>query len=327
VSVLRRAFSSGHRRGIAALACAGLSMLPMAAVARDGHAMHSMTHMEHAATPATAGSVAAPMPEQHQGHPQHPQRQHGSPAHGMAATSPAPQSDTAGARSPDYSDGIPHGSMTGMDMADDQPLGMLLFDRLERTHDGDARGAAWDVTAWYGGDIDKLWLRSEGGRSDVGDTHGDAELLWSRAAAAFWDVQAGARQDFGHGPGRTWAAFGLQGLAPYWFEVQATAYVGASGRTAARFRAEYDMRLTQRLILQPELEVDLYGKDDPARRIGSGLSELRVGLRLRYEIRRRFAPYVGVTWSRRHGGTADYARQDGTAVRERQFVAGVRFWF
>ena len=140
-------------------------------------------------------------------------------------------------------------------------------------------------------------------------------------------LQAGAAQDFGEGPSRTWAAFGVQGLAPYWFEVEALMYVGEEGRTAARFSTEYEMFLTQRLVLQPKFELDLYGKDDVANGIGSGLSDAELGLRLRYEIRRELAPYIGVLWSRKFGDTADLAREHNLDAEEVQFVAGVRAWF
>ena len=139
--------------------------------------------------------------------------------------------------------------------------------------------------------------------------------------------QAGAREDFASGPPRTWAAVGVQGLAPYWFNVEATFYVGDSGRTAARIKAEYDLLLTQRLIVQPEAEVNLYGKSDPARRIGSGVSDLDAGIRVRYEFRRELAPYVGVAWRRLFGGTADQARASGGGTSDVQLVAGVRAWF
>lgn len=145
--------------------------------------------------------------------------------------------------------------------------------------------------------------------------------------ATFWSTQLGVRADGGEGPHRQWAAFGIQGLAPYWFELEATGYVGPSGRTAARFRAEYELLFTQRLILQPEFEANAYGSSDRARRLGSGLSDTSLGLRLRYEFHRQFAPYVGVVWTRRWGGTADFARNAGQGRFNRQWVAGVRIWF
>lgn len=231
------------------------------------------------------------------------------------------------ARNPDYSDGVDRGPMTGMDMADNAPLGMLRIDQLEAFHGRDANGQAWDVQGWYGRDLDKLWLRSEGERSAGRLGEADLQVLWSHAVATFWDRQLGVRQDFGEGPGRSWLAFGVQGLAPYWFELEATAYLGASGRSAARLRTDYDLLFTQRLILQPEFEANLYGRNDPARYIGRGLSDVQFSLRLRYEVHRQFAPYVGVNWIRRIGTTADYARREGRPVLDRRFVAGVRIWF
>lgn len=232
----------------------------------------------------------------------------------------------ADARSADYSDGIGYGDMSGMHMLDAEPLGMLRFDRLEAFHGDHGNGQAWELNGWYGTDLDKLWLRSEGER-EGGQSEGDVEALWSHAVAPYWDTQLGVRHDFGGGPSRQWLAFGVQGLAPYWFELEATAYLGANGRSAARLRAEYELLLTQRLILQPELEANLYGKADPARRIGSGLSDASFGLRLRYEFGRQFAPYLGVVWTRRFGGTAGFAREEHQAVFDRQVVAGFRIWF
>ena len=231
------------------------------------------------------------------------------------------------ARSPDYSDGIGYGDMAGMERHDARPLGMLLIDQLEVFHGRDANGQAWEAQGWYGSDTHKLWVRTEGERSGGRLEDGDVEAFWSHAVATYWNSQLGVRQDFGAGPERTWAAFGVQGLAPYWFELEATGYIGANDRTAARLRADYELLFTQRLILQPEAEVNLYGKDDPQRRIGSGVSDVQFGLRLRYEFHRQFAPYIGVNWIRRIGTTADYARQDHQPVLDRQIVAGVRIWF
>lgn len=230
------------------------------------------------------------------------------------------------ARSPDYSDGVGYGDMTGMDMVPPK-VGRLLLDNLEAVHGRNANGQAWELQGWYGGDTDKLWLRSEGERSAGRVEDGSAEVLWNHLIATYWSTQMGVRRDIGVGPGRTWAAFGVEGLAPYFFDVEATAYVGQSGRTAARFRATYDVLFTQRLILTPEFELNAYGKADPARQIGAGLSDASLGLRLRYEIHREFAPYVGVNWVRRFGATAGYARRDHQPVFDPQLVAGVRIWF
>ncbi|WP_338039790.1 copper resistance protein B [Luteibacter yeojuensis] len=235
----------------------------------------------------------------------------------------------AGARSGDWSDGVAssmHG-MDMMDMDDAAPVGMLLLDRLESFAGQGGHGQSWEAEGWYGNDTDKLWLRSEGEREGGRPRDGDVEAFWSHAVAPFWDAQLGVRRDVGEGPKRTWAALGLQGLAPYWFEVEATAYAGSGGRTAARVRVEYELLLTQRLILQPELEVNAYGKDDLRRGIRSGVSSLEGGLRLRYEIRRSIAPYVGIAWDHLVAGTAGLARGNGRRVTDRRWVAGIRLWF
>ena len=206
-------------------------------------------------------------------------------------------------------------------------FGMFAFDRLEHAAGDGSSATAWSAQGWLGGDMDKVFFRSEGVRENGAFEHADAELSWSHAIAPFWDGQIGVRRDFGRGPDRTWAAFGVQGLAPYWFELAATAYVGGQGRTALRLEAEYEALLTQRWVLQPRFELNAYGKADPAAQVGAGLSDAALGLRLRYEVRREFAPYVGVEWSRRFGRSADFARADGESAGQLQWVAGLRFWF
>jgi copper resistance protein B len=214
-----------------------------------------------------------------------------------------------------------------MEMDDAATLAMLKLDRFERAATDSGPATAWKADAWIGGDFEKILLRSEGEHADGEFEHADAELLWSHAIAAFWDTELGLRRDFGSGTHRSWAAFGVQGLAPYWFEVGATAYIGDAGRTALRVEVDYEMSLTQRLILQPRLEFNAYGKDDPAAGIGSGLSDAEFGLRLRYEIRREFAPYVGVEWSRSFGDSADFARAGGRDAGDTRFVVGLRIWY
>jgi copper resistance protein B len=214
-----------------------------------------------------------------------------------------------------------------MQMDDTAHLGMVLLDQLEWRHSSGHDAGVWDAQGWYGGDYDKLWLKTEGEHAG-GQTEGArVELLWDRIVTRWWSVQAGAREDLGGGPPRAWAALGVQGLAPYWFDVEATLYAGESGRTAARLKTEYDLLLTQRLILQPQIELNFYGKPDPARRLGSGLSDLDAGIRLRYELRRELAPYVGVTWRELYGGTADQARAAGASTGGVQLAVGLRAWF
>jgi copper resistance protein B len=223
---------------------------------------------------------------------------------------------------------MPYHEMTAMMQMDDTArTGMVLFDQLEWRNTAEGNAAVWDAEGWYGGDYNKVWLRSEGERVAGTTQNARADLLWDHTFARWWSVQAGGRQDFGAGPGRTWAAIGIQGLAPYWFSTEATFYVGEQGRTAMRLKSEYELLFTQRLILQPEAEANLYGKADPERQLGSGLSDLEIGLRLRYEMRREFAPYIGVVWSRQFGGTADRVRESGGNPSNIQFVAGVRAWF
>jgi copper resistance protein B len=214
-----------------------------------------------------------------------------------------------------------------MQMDDTARTGKVLLDQFEWRATSEGNAAVWDAAGWYGGDDNKLWLKTEGERV-AGNTQGArADLLWDHVFARWWNVQTGLREDFGDGPPRTWAAIGIQGLAPYWFDTEATFYVGEQGRTALRLKSECELLLTQRLILQPEGEANLYGKADPARQLGSGLADLEIGLRLRYEIVRQFAPYIGVVWSRNFGGTADYVRESGGDPSDVQFVVGLRAWF
>ncbi len=224
--------------------------------------------------------------------------------------------------------GMPYQEMAAMMQMDDSArVGKVLFDQLERRNTAEGNAAVWDAEGWYGGDYNKVWLRSEGERVGGTTQNARADLLWDYTFARWWSMQAGGRQDFGRGPSRTWAAIGVQGLAPYWFDIETTFYVGEQGRTAVRLKSEYELLFTQRSILQAEGEANLYGKADPARQLGSGLSDLEIGLRLRYEVRREFAPYVGVVWSRAFGGTADRVRESGGNASDVQFVAGLRAWF
>lgn len=212
-------------------------------------------------------------------------------------------------------------------LGDEQSSGFFLADKFEaQRSDGQTTGA-YDLMARYGRDYNRLVIKAEGEIAGGKLEESRTEALWSRAIASYWDGQLGLRRDTGPGPARNWLAFGIEGLAPYWFEVDATAYVGEGGRTALRVSAEYELLLTQKLILQPSVELAAYGKSDPANEIGKGLSSVSAGLRLRYEFTRQFAPYVGVEWAGRFGETADIARADGRPTRDTRVVAGVRFWF
>lgn len=203
----------------------------------------------------------------------------------------------------------------------------VTFNRLEAWDADEGTGQAWEGIAWFGTDTDRLWLRSEGERVGGHTESADLEVLYGRSVSPWWDVVAGVRHDFKPGEARTWAAFGVQGMAPYRFEVSATAYVADDGQVAANVEAEYTLRLTNRLVLQPLVEVDIAAKDDPHYGIGRGATGVEAGLRLRYEFSRRFAPYVGVVHERALGDTADYRRVAGESARDTRVVAGVRIWF
>lgn len=206
---------------------------------------------------------------------------------------------------------------------------LLLGERLEyQTNEGDP-AFLWDTQGWVGGDINRLWVKAEGEYLLEDELFEEAELqaLYSRAISPYFDLQAGVRHDFEPDPSRSFGVLGVQGLAPYWFEVDASAFVSDDGNLSARIEAEYELLLTQRLIAQPRTELSFAIQDVPELGIGSGLSSAELGLRLRYEIRREFAPYVGVSWVRAVGESADFAREEGEDVGSVSFVAGLRLWY
>ncbi|EMJ4931669.1 copper resistance protein B [Pseudomonas aeruginosa] len=235
----------------------------------------------------------------------------------------------ADARDPDaWADGYEYTGMPGFEQTDQLAFGKMLLDELELVSGNEGEGFGWSLQGAYGGDTDKLWWRSQGlkiGGQPV-DPETGAEALWWRAYAPFWGTVLGVRQDLGVGS-HSWLAAGVEGLAPYWFELQATAYVGEDGRLSARFKGSYDLLFTNRLILTPGIEANVYSRSEPERGLGSGVSNVEFGLRLRYEVRRKFAPYVGYVWGRSFAGTADLAREEGEDVSERRFVAGLRLWW
>lgn len=212
-------------------------------------------------------------------------------------------------------------------MFDNAIQSYVLINRLEVSDADPGTALEWEGQGWIGTDLDRLWLRSEGERSDGHTEAADLELLYGHSISTWWDLVAGIRQDFKPGDPQTFAVIGVQGLAPQKFEVEATGYVGERGQTAARFEAEYELLLTNRLILQPLVEVNLFGKDDAARGIGSGLSTAEAGLRLRYEFTRKFAPYIGVVYERAFGNTADLRREEREDVDDTRIVVGLRTWF
>jgi len=216
------------------------------------------------------------------------------------------------------------------DGAGGQRLFFFQTDRLEfQSRRDDEEVVLWDINAWYGGRVNRVWIKSEAEFVLDEGAFEEAEIqaLYSRAISPYFDFQVGVRQDFEPDPMRTHAVVGIQGLAPYWFEVDGAVFLSNEGELTGRFEAEYELLLTQRLILQPRTEISWSAEDMPELQTGSGLSSAQLGLRLRYEIRREFAPYVGVEWSRRFGDTADYVRSAGGRAEDTAIVAGLRLWF
>jgi copper resistance protein B len=211
-------------------------------------------------------------------------------------------------------------------LADEHTFWSVLGNRLEYNEASDS--VVFDLQGWYGTTYDRLVVKAEGDIVDSRLEESQTDLLWGHAINAYFDTQLGVRLDqYDEGSNRQWLAFGVQGLAPYWFELDVTAYLGDSGRTALAIEAEYELLLTQKLILQPRAALTLNGKNDPDNDLGKGLSDLAFGLRLRYEITRQFAPYIGVEWSGAYGETANYLQAAGEDTSDTQFVTGLRFMF
>jgi copper resistance protein B len=210
---------------------------------------------------------------------------------------------------------------------DDPLLYKVKFDEFEWQDQSGDDALAWRGEAWLGKDQDKIFLKTRGEKTSDATEEFELQLLYDRAISPFWDLQLGWRGDFQPAEQRDWFAFGVEGLAPGFIESELTAFAGSSGRTSVRARFAYEILLTQRLVLEPEFELDWYGKDDPANALGSGLSSVEAGLRLRYAVRREFAPYIGVNWTGVHGDTRRYVRADGGQSSDFQLLAGLRFWF
>lgn len=216
---------------------------------------------------------------------------------------------------------------------EDQRFGFLLVDQLEyRVREG-ADTVRWEAVSWYGGDYNRLWLKTEGDWRATGERGGEAEIqaLYGKLIAPFWDLQIGVRYDQFSGVGfdrsRSFAVIGLQGLAPYRFEVEPALFVSEDGDVSARLTATYEVLLTQRLILQPRLDFDAALRSAEKFGVGDGINSVGLGLRLRYEITREFAPYLGIHWLRRFGETAEFAQRDGGRVEDTAVVIGARVWF
>ncbi len=260
----------------------------------DPHAGHNMA----AAVPdTTAGEAPPPVPADH------------------AADKVFPPAEMAAARAVLFGE---HGHM---------PWSKVLIDKAEYRPGGHGDGYAWDARASWGGDIDRFVLKSEGEGASSRLEEAEVEALYSRAIGPYFNLEGGVRQDIQPRPRRTYAVLGVEGLAPYWFDVEGRLFLSDKGDLSARFEGSYDLRLTQRLILEPRAEANLAAQDDRATGVGSGLSDVELGLRLRYAVTPEFAPYVGVNYRRKFGDTADFARAAGEDAGETRLVLGLRAWF
>jgi len=212
-----------------------------------------------------------------------------------------------------------HGGFTGS---------MILFNLAEYQARAGSDGYRWEGEGWFGGDIDRLVVKSEG----EGELRGpleDAEVqaLYSRAMDPWWNLLAGVRYDIRPDPRRVYAVVGMEGLAPYWFKAAGALFLSNKGELRGRIEGFYDQRITQRLILQPRAEIEASARSIPEIGVGAGLTDIELGLRLRYEIAREFAPYAGVEWAGKIGETARLARDAADPTSGVSFVAGIRFWF
>jgi copper resistance protein B len=300
----------------------------------DGPSGHE-SHEAHAPAeqPPADPHAAHATPDPHAGHaPPDPHAGHSASGEAAPPTAPPPpEASTGPAHAADavYGTGameaaraqlrVEHGGMKHY---------KIMLDRLEWSPRDGGDGFAWEGGAWYGGDIDKAWLKTEGeGRFGGGVEAAEVQALWSRAVSPWFDLQLGLRHDFRPQPQRTHLVLGVQGLAPYWFEVGAAAFVSDKGDVTARIEAEYDLRLTQRLTLQPSAELEFALQDVPETGVGSGFSSAELGLRLRYEIEPEFAPYVGLEHERAFGDTARFQRAGGEEARDLRLLVGLRAWF
>ena len=316
-------------RGLGPISCVGLLLHGAIAMAQD-HSHHQVpppaTAEEHPEEPGRGEEHAThetspPTSDQ----PETPPMDNAAMGHTMPPASDQPRQPIPVLTDADRDAAFP--SVSGHAARDRELVSFVEFNRLEAWNADDGTGLSWDARAWIGYDVNKLWVRTEGERIDGSTESADIELLYGRAVARWWDLVAGVRHDLEPGESQSWAAVGVIGLAPQKFEVEATAYIGDSGRTAARLEVEYELLLTNRLIAQPLIELNLLGKDDPERAQAAGFTTVEAGLRLRYEFNRKLAPYVGIVYERALGDTADLRRLDGNDIDDTRVVAGLRMWF
>ncbi len=305
--------------------------MPMQEAEPDLHAGHEMPMAEE--SDPHAGHIM-PMPEQPEQpgpHGDHTMPQSGVPASALPQSGPPTEALSGPEHAADTlfpAETMAASRETLRRNQGGQTHSFFGVDRLEAqiAEGGDAY--LWETNFWYGGDLNKLWVKTEGEGAFGGELEeAEIQALWSHAIGPYFDLQTGIRYDIRPEPDRGHAVLGVQGLAPYFFEIDAAAFLSTEGDITARIEAEYDQRITQRLILQPRAELNLSAQDIPEIGLGSGVSSLEAGLRLRYEISPQFAPYIGVEWQRDFGDTADFTRAEGGDTDRIVALAGVRFWF
>jgi copper resistance protein B len=210
---------------------------------------------------------------------------------------------------------------------DDAVYLYLMVDEFEIEDAGGDNELSWDIDLSVGGDLHKFWTKTRGKRSDAGADQSELQLLYSKAILPFWDLQAGFRRDFDPSPDRDWAVLAIRGLAPSFFDVEAELFIAEGSQSGLRVKGEYELLINQRLVLAPELEIVSYSRNEPNRLIGSGLSEIEFALRLRYEVKREIAPYIGFSWQTLHGDTRDFARAAGRDGSDAVVSIGIRAWY
>jgi copper resistance protein B len=313
---------------------------PPAPAVTDPHAGHTMPTTPAPPDPHAGHAVRAPA-DPHAGHaipapPADPHAGHATSA--PAAMSAADQAIGTAPPPPIIRDNLADGIFGGTDMDRARDIlqnehgavriSKVMLNLGEYQSEPPGGGYRWDLEAWYGGDLNRVVFKTEGeGSGHEGIELAETQVLYSRAIARYTDVQFGLRHDFEPGPARTYATVGFETLFPYWFEVEGAAFLSNKGDLIARLEGTYDLRLTQRLILQPQAEFRFAAQDIPELEIGSGFTHAEVGLRLRYELRREFAPFIGVSWERAFGRSASLVRRGGEDIDSATLVAGVRAWF
>lgn len=311
---------------------------PPASTCTAEHAAMGHCTMPTAAAPPPAPARSASCPPEHaaMGHCKPDEAADPHAGHGAASPAPAVAPPPPAALSgPAYAADLIFGEAAMAKARENlvnehgnMRFSKLLIDQLEARVGKGRDGYLVNAEAWYGGDINKLWLKTEiEGERGRKPEQAEVQALWSRAVNPWFDVQTGVRFDANRGPNRTHLVLGIQGLAPYWWEVDGAVFLSTKGEVTARAEAEYDLRITQKLILQPRVEVDLSAQNIRELGIGTGLSTADLGLRLRYQLSQQFSPYVGVSYERAFGNTADYRRDEGEKAGSLKLVTGLRMWF